>query len=51
MTETVYFSSGGNIKDGFNAVQFYLSDLISQFRITANAYNLDGNIGYKSKLF
>jgi uncharacterized protein YfaS (alpha-2-macroglobulin family) len=45
-TETVLFSSGNKVKNGVLKGNFRLSDLITKFRITVNAIDVRGTIGY-----
>ena len=47
LTETVLFSSSNRIKNGMLKGSFRLSDLITKFRLTANAIDVNGMIGYK----
>lgn len=47
LTETVLFSSSNRIKNGVLRGSFRLSDLITKFRLTANAIDVNGVIGYK----
>lgn len=51
LTETVLFSSSNRVKNGSLKGSFRLSDLITKFRITANAIDINGAIGYKKQLF
>lgn len=50
-TETVLFSSSARVKSGSLKGQFRLSDLITKFRITVNAIDVKGVIGYKKTNF
>lgn len=47
LTETVLFTSSNKVKSGTFKGQFRLSDLITKFRITVNAIDAKGSIGYK----
>jgi len=47
LTETVLFSSSNRVKGGSVKGSFRLSDLITSFRITVNAIDANGVIGYK----
>jgi uncharacterized protein YfaS (alpha-2-macroglobulin family) len=47
LTETVLFSSSNRVKNGIVKGSFRLSDLITRFRITVNAIDSTGVIGYK----
>jgi uncharacterized protein YfaS (alpha-2-macroglobulin family) len=51
LTETVLFSSSNRIKSGTFKGQLRLSDLITKFRITVNAIDAKGSIGYKKATF
>jgi uncharacterized protein YfaS (alpha-2-macroglobulin family) len=51
LTETVLFSSSNRVKGGSLKGSFRLSDLITKFRITANAIDTKGVIGYRKQLF
>jgi uncharacterized protein YfaS (alpha-2-macroglobulin family) len=51
LTETVLFTSAKRIKSGTFKGSFRLSDLITKFRITANAIDSTGVIGYRRELF
>ena len=51
LTETVLFSSTNRVTSGSIKGQFRLSDLITKFRITANAIDSNGAIGYKKMNF
>lgn len=51
LTETVLFSSSNKVKSGMFKGQFRLSDLITKFRITVNAIDADGAIGYRKRNF
>jgi len=51
LTETVLFSSSNRVKNGVLKGQFRLSDLITKFRITVNAIDTNGVIGYKRTNF
>lgn len=52
MTETVFYSATQPLsKSGKFSGEFYLSDLITEFRITANAFSSDGVLGYNSANF
>lgn len=51
LTETVLFSSSNRIRSGSLKGQFRLSDLITKFRITVNAIDTRGTIGYKKASF
>jgi len=51
LTETVLFSSSNRIKNGVLKGSFRLSDLITKFRITVNAIDANGLIGYKKVNF
>ena len=51
LTETVLFSSTNRVTSGTKKGQFWLSDLITKFRITANAIDSNGAIGYKKMNF
>ena len=51
LTETVLFSSSNRIRSGILKGSFQLSDLITNFRITANAIDTRGAIGYKKANF
>jgi len=46
LTETVLFSSA-SVVQGSTQGSFYLSDLITKFRITVNAIDVNGAIGYQ----
>ena len=47
LTETVLFSSSNRVRTGKLSGSFHLSDLITKFRITVNAIDASGLIGYK----
>lgn len=47
LTETVLFSSSNRVKNGQLKGSFRLSDLITKFRITVNAIDTKGKIGYR----
>jgi len=51
LTETVLFSSSNRIKKGVLKGSFRLSDLITKFRITVNAIDQSGLIGYQKLNF
>ena len=51
LTETVLFSSSNRVKSGTYKGSFRLSDLITKFRITVNAIDVKGGIGYKKMNF
>lgn len=51
LTETVLFSSSNRVKNGVLKGQFRLSVLITKFRITVNAIDTNGEIGYKRTNF
>ena len=51
LTETVLFSSSNRIKNGVLKGSFRLSDLITKFRITVNAIDTKGKIGYSKYNF
>ena len=51
LTETVLFSSSNRVKSGSLKGSFRLSDLITKFRITVNAIDSTGVIGYKKANF
>jgi len=51
LTETVLFSSSNRVSSGSLKGQFRLSDLITKFRITVNAIDVKGAIGYKKMNF
>lgn len=46
MTETVLYNSANFTKNGKLKGNFYLSDLITKFRITVNSFDTNGRIGY-----
>lgn len=50
-TETQFYASAARVKNGVYKGSFYLSDLITEFRITANAFDRKGRIGYAQKTF
>lgn len=45
-TETIYYQTASKTVNGKVKATFYLSDLITQFRITANAFDGKGAIGF-----
>jgi len=52
MTETVYFATALPVdNDGKVRGSFNLSDLITQFRISAHAFDWNGTIGETQKAF
>ena len=51
LTETVLFSSSSRVSSGSLKGQFRLSDLITKFRITVNASDVQGAIGSKKMNF
>jgi hypothetical protein len=51
LTETVLFSSSNRVSSGSLKGQFRLSDLITKFRITVNAIDEKGAIGYRKMNF
>jgi len=51
LTETVLFSSSNRVTNGILRGSFRLSDLITKFRITVNAIDTTGVIGYKKVSF
>jgi uncharacterized protein YfaS (alpha-2-macroglobulin family) len=51
LTETVLFSSSNRVKSGTLKGSFRLSDLITKFRITVNAIDTRGVIGFNKYLF
>ena len=51
LTETVLFSSSNRVSGGKIKGTFRLSDLITQFRVTVNAIDAKGVIGYKKANF
>lgn len=51
LTETVLFSSSNRVKNGQLKGSFRLSDLITKFRITVNAIDTKGKIGYSKYNF
>jgi len=50
-TETVFYATAMKTKNGRASGSFQLSGLITKFRITANAFNKEGVIGYKEASF
>jgi hypothetical protein len=46
MTESVFYATAMRTSDGRIKGSFVLSDLITRFRLTANAFNNDGMIGH-----
>lgn len=50
MTDTVFYSTANYTKSGVYRGSFFLSDLVSQFRISANAFDNFGRLGFGSKL-
>jgi hypothetical protein len=46
MTETVFYSSAKHTKNGKLTGSFYLSDLITKFRIITDSFDTKGRIGY-----
>jgi hypothetical protein len=51
MTETVLFQAAKEVKAGKVSGSFQLSDLVTQFRISASAFGTNGQLGYKSLAF
>lgn len=52
LTETVLFNSANRTgSDGTLRGSFFLSDLITKFRIIANAFDTEGVIGYEESSF
>ena len=51
LTETLLFSSANRVRSGSLKGQFRLSDLITKFRITVNAIDTRGAIGYRRSNF
>eukprot|EP00347_Sterkiella_histriomuscorum_P007254 403349667 len=50
-TETVFYSAASMTdRQGKYLVSFYLSDLITTYRITANAFDTQGRIGYSKSI-
>lgn len=49
LTETLYYGSAVKVVNGKMNGTFSLSDLITKFRITANAFDINGRIGYKTQ--
>lgn len=52
MTETLFYSSAIPLKLSKNSMtysgSFYLSDLITKFRLTANAFSSQGAFGFST---
>lgn len=51
LTETVLFSSASVVTNGQGQGTFYLSDLITKFRVTVNAIDVNGVVGYQKTTF
>lgn len=50
MTDTVFYSTANFTKTGIFTGSFFLSDLVSQFRISVNSFDNFGRLGFGSKL-
>jgi hypothetical protein len=50
LTETLFYTVGNYTADGVYRGSFILSDLITQFRITASVFDTKGALGYDSTL-
>jgi hypothetical protein len=50
LTETLFYTTGNYTETGIYSGSFILSDLISQFRITANVFDTRGTLGYDTSL-
>ena len=46
MTETVFFSGAKEVKSGKISGSFFLSDLITEFRISVSGFDQEGTLGY-----
>ena len=45
MTETLYYATALPLHDGKAEGSFYISDLVTTFRISAHSFDKDGRIG------
>ena len=50
-TETVFYATAQKAENGQVSGKFELSDLITEFRITANAFTKKGVFGYNKEQF
>ena len=50
LKETLFYATGNGTDNGVFKGQFFLSDLITQFRISANSFDFVGRLGFNTAL-